>query len=100
MPDRAVTNGTAATGIKPQAAASAVTAVTVAAYVVCGIVAYAAPGLAFGLARLWFHALNIEIVRAATAMSIGDFLLGVVTFGLITWVLTYAAAALYNRLAR
>lgn len=94
-----VTQQPTAIQLQPRPLANAVAAVAVATYLICGIVSYVAPSLFFDISRIWFHAINIETARAMTPMPIGTFVLGVVTFGLIAWVLTYAAGRLYDRLA-
>lgn len=86
--------------VKPIALANAITTVFIVAYVICGIIAFIAPDLLFSIAGSWFHAMNLQSVRATTPMSIGMFLFGVVTFGGYVWILTYAGASLYNKFAK
>lgn len=86
--------------LKPKAFANASTTVFVVAYVICGIIAFVAPDLLFSVANSWFHAINLDVVKAATPMGIGTFIFGVVTFGAYIWVLTFAGASLYNKFAK
>ena len=86
--------------LKPQAFANAITTVFIVAYVICGIIAFVAPDLVFSVAGSWFHAINLEAVKATTPMSIGTFLFGVVSFAAYIWVFTFAAASLYNKFAK
>ena len=85
---------------KPIALANAATTVAVFSFIACGVLAYIAPDLLVGIANSWFHALNLEAVRATTPMSLGTFILGVVTFGVYIWVLIFAGVHLYNRLEK
>ncbi len=86
--------------IKPQALASAITTVFVVAYIICGIVAFVAPDFLFGVANSWFHAIDLAAVKATAPMGFGTFVFGIVTFGTYIWILTYAAASLYNKFAK
>lgn len=86
--------------LKPQALANAITTVFVVAYVICGIIAYVAPDLLFSIANSWFHAINLDVVKAATPMELGTFIFGVVTLGVYIWVLTFAVTNLYNKFAK
>ena len=86
--------------LKPQALANAVTLVFVVAYVICGIVAFVAPDFLFSIANSWFHAIDLAAVKATTPMEFGTFVFGIVTFGAYIWILTYAAASLYNKFAK
>ena len=86
--------------LKAQAFANAVTTVFVVAYVICGIIAFVAPDLLFNVANSWFHAINLDVVKATTPMELGTFVFGVVTFSVYIWVLTFAGASLYNKFAK
>lgn len=80
--------------------ANAITTVATAAFVVCGIVAFIAPDLFWGIVSSVFHAINLEAVKATTQMSFGTFVLGIVLFGVYIWVITYSAVSLYNKWAK
>lgn len=86
--------------LKPTALASAVALVGGTAFVICGILAYLAPDLLFGVVSNWFHAMSLEAVRTTEPMSFGTFVLGVITFSAYIWVLTYAGTNVYNKLAK
>jgi len=86
--------------LKPQALANAATTVGVVAFVICGIATFIAPDLVFGIAGSWAHSINLEAVRSTTPMSLGSFILGVITFGIYIWVITFAGASLYNKWAK
>ncbi len=83
--------------LKPKAFANAITSVFFVAYIACALIALIAPDLYFGILSNMFHSFNLEAVKATTPMSFGTFILGVVFFGIYIWVITYAAASLYNR---
>lgn len=86
--------------LKPQPLANAATTVGVVAFLLCGILAFAIPDLLFQIANSWFHAINLETVRSTAPMDLGTFLLGIVTFGVYIWVLSYLGVALYNKWAK
>ena len=86
--------------LKPKAFANAITSVFVVAFVICGIAAFIAPDLVFGIGGSWAHSINLEAVRSTTPMSLGSFVLGVITFGIYIWVVTFASASLYNKWAK
>ncbi len=86
--------------VKPIALANAITTVFIVAYVICGIIAFVATDLLFSISGSWFHAMNLESVKATTPMSVGTFLFGVVTFGGYVWILTFTGASLYNKFAK
>lgn len=86
--------------LKPKAFANAITTIFIVAYVICGILVFVAPDLVFSIAGSWFHAINLEVVRATTPMGLGTFVFGVVTFAAYVWGLTYAGVSLYNKWAK
>lgn len=86
--------------LKSKAIANAITSVFFVAYVACALVAFIAPDLYWGVLNSWFHAMNIEAVKATSPMSLGTFVLGAVTFSAYIWVFTFSAASLYNKFAK
>ena len=68
-----------------------------AVYVICRLLAVAAPNLLFSVGQSWFHTVNLESVRAACPMPTGTFILGLATSVVFSWVAAYAVAELYNR---
>lgn len=86
--------------LKPIAFAHAVTAVTAVFYVLCLLLVYTVPEFIFGIGASWFHGINLEAVRATTPVPLGSAVWGLVTMSAVTWVTTYAAIALYNKLQK
>lgn len=80
--------------------ANAVATVVGVGYVLCRLVAAVAPQFLFDVGQSWFHTLNLEPVRATRSMSMGMFVLGLVTSVIVSWVGTYATADLYTRWAK
>jgi hypothetical protein len=81
------------------ALANALTATTLALYVVCRIVAQLAPGFLFTIAQSWFHTFDLT-TRGQSGMDLFAFIFGAVVLAILTWVFGYAFAQLYNRLAK
>ncbi|MEK9176028.1 MAG: DUF5676 family membrane protein [Patescibacteria group bacterium] len=86
--------------VKPIALANAAAGVGGVAFAICGLLAYIAPDLLLGIANSWFHALNLEAVRATTQMPLTTFIFGVVSFVVYIWVIFFAGGYLYNKLAK
>ncbi|HEU5320816.1 MAG TPA: DUF5676 family membrane protein [Methylomirabilota bacterium] len=86
--------------VDTQALANAVATVVGVTYIVCRVVSAVAPQAVFAIGQSWFHTVSLEPVRATGSMSTGAFVLGLVTSVVVSWVLTYATAALYARWAR
>jgi uncharacterized protein DUF5676 len=80
--------------------ANAVATVVGVGYVLCRLIAAVAPQFLFDVGQSWFHTWNLEPVRATRSMSMGMFVLGLVTSVIVSWVGTYAAAKLYTRWAK
>lgn len=86
--------------LKPIAFANAFTAVWFVAYIVCWLLSALAPELIYTISKSWMHSLNLDAVRGTATLDLGPALLGAVTFSVFVWVITYAGATLYNRLAK
>lgn len=86
--------------IKPVAFANAFTIVGVGLFVACRVLSLFIPDLLFALGQSWFHTFKVEAIRGGTPMDLGAFLLGGITFGVLTWIVFYTGAYLYNKLAR
>lgn len=86
--------------LKSQPFANAVAIVVGVAYVLCRIVAALAPQFLFRIAQSWFHAINLDSSLATGSMSLGMFLLGLISSVALSWVAAYAVAELYNRWAK
>ena len=76
--------------------ANAVTAVTVAVYVICRLLTVLVPDLLFGLAQAWAHTLNLESMKTTQVVPFGPELAGLVVLALLAWVTAYATIRLYN----
>lgn len=72
------------------------TAVTVAiVYIVCRIAVALFPDLVMTVAQSWFHGLEISKVSGWN-LSLGSFILGLITSTAGAWLLGYIFAATYN----
>ncbi len=80
--------------------ANAVATVVGAGYVLCRLIAAVVPQFLFDVGQSWVHTLNLESVRATRSMSVGMFVLGLVTSVIVSWVGAYATADLYARWAK
>lgn len=78
--------------------ANAMAVVAGAAYVICRLLAFIAPGFLLSIAQSWFHTFNLSATEAVET-SVGLFVLGLVSSMVVAWVWTYAVAALYSRWA-
>ncbi len=87
--------------IKPRILANAVTTVWMIAYTLCALFVVLLPDLSFSITQTWFHFLNVGSVHAAaTQISFGSVIIGVLALGATIWILTYCSAALYNKWAK
>jgi hypothetical protein len=78
-----------------------VTAIALAAYIICATVAIVAPDLLIWFFQPWFHGLSLDPLRPAGAwFRPGEAIVGLITFGGSAWIGTAAAAWLYNAWAR
>ena len=80
--------------------ANAVATVVGVGYVLCRLIAAVAPQLLFDVGQSWFHTVNLEPLRATHGMSMGMFVLGLVTSVIVSWIGAYATADLYGRWAK
>ena len=81
---------------KPAILANAVTSVWGTVYALCGITAMIFPDLYFGVLNNWFHSINLERIKSTTPLALTSFLMGLVTFSIYIWVITFATASIYN----
>ena len=79
------------------ALANAATVVLLVVYVFCRILSLLAPDFLLSLGQSWFHTIDLGVVGTTASLNLGEFLLGAVSLGIITWVITYATAFVYNR---
>ena len=85
--------------VKPIALANAAATVVALGYILCRLAAVVAPGALFEVGQSWLHTVNLEPLRATRPMSMGTFVLGLVTSVTVAWLATGATAALYRRWA-
>ncbi len=85
--------------VKSSALASAVATVVGVGYILCRVVAVVAPQFLFHVGQSWFHTVNLEPLRTTASMSIGMFILGLVTSVVVSWIAAFATAELYRRWA-
>lgn len=77
--------------------ANSVAAVGGATFIICRLLAAAAPNFLFSIGQSWFHSVVLAPDRMTAPIRMGGFFFGLVTFVLFAWVFTYATAELYNR---
>jgi hypothetical protein len=81
---------------KPTILANSVTAVWGTAYALCGIAAMIFPNLYFGVLNNWLHSINLELLKSSTPLTLISLLMGLATFSIYIWVITFATASVYN----
>lgn len=86
--------------LKPVVFANAFTLVSLGLYIGCRVLSFVIPDLLFTVGQSWFHTFKVETIRGGAPMDVGTFLLGGITFGVLTWITFYTGAYLYNRLSR
>lgn len=83
--------------VKPIILANSITAVSLVLYVACRVLSLIAPDFLFNIGRSWFHTFSLDALRGNTPMDAGAFVFGAITLAILTWITTYAAAALYSK---
>lgn len=86
--------------VKPIALANASTVVALGIYVVCRAMSLIAPDFLFNIAQSWFHTFGADTLKGTAPFEVGTFIFGAVTLAVLVWLTFYAAAALYNKLAK
>lgn len=86
--------------IQSKTVANAVTTVFAITYIACAVIAFIAPDFSFGVLSTWFHAFNLNPVKATTQMAIPSTIFGFITFSMYIWVTTFAIATLYKKWAK
>lgn len=80
---------------EPNVTANA-TAVTIAViYIVCAAAVVLLPDLSLVIAQSWFHGLDLSKISAVN-VSLGSFILGLVTSTAGGWLIGYIFATVYN----
>jgi hypothetical protein len=64
-------------------------------YLACGFAVSAFPGLSKTLTQSWFHGIDVAKLWSGEPFP-GNFLLGLVSSVILTWVAAYLFAYLYN----
>lgn len=83
----------------PLATAHAAAATTAVIYVVCAAFFVLAPDLSMEIAKTWFHGIDISLIDTRT-VSIGSFVLGLVSATVSAWGVGWLFATLYNSFAK
>lgn len=79
--------------------ANSLTAVSAVLYVVCRVLAAVAPGFLVGLFQSWVHTIDVSSLTSRPS-GFGEFIFGLVSLAVVTWVFGYAWAWFYNRLSK
>lgn len=80
---------------EPNATANAATVTVAIIYVACRVAVALFPDLAMTVAQSWFHGLDISKVSGWN-LSLGSFILGLVTSTAGAWLTGYLFAIAYN----
>lgn len=84
---------------EPIATANAISATAAIIYVVCRIAVAIFPDLTIAIAQSWFHGLELSSVSGWN-LSLGSFILGLVTSAGGAWLVGYLFASVYNYFAK
>lgn len=76
--------------------ANSLTVVSVVFYVVCRVLAALAPGFLVSLFQSWVHTIDVSLL-ASRPSGLGEFVFGLVSLAVVTWVFGYGWAWLYGR---
>lgn len=79
--------------------ANSLTAVIAVLYVVCRALVIVVPGFLVSLLQSWVHTIDVSSL-ASRPSGAGEFIFGLVSLLIITWVFAYAWAWFYNKLAK
>lgn len=79
--------------------ANAIAIVSTIFFVVCAALTYLFPGLTGIFVESWFHNFGLSAVKPIQ-LSLNSFVLGLVSFSLVSWITTYIAVEIYNKLAK
>jgi len=58
------------------------------------------PQFVFTVGQSWFHTINLGSVVAGSSMTIGMFLVGLVSSVVFSWLVGYGVAELYNKFSK
>ena len=79
----------------PKVTANAAAVTVAIVYVVCRIGIALFPDLGMAIAQSWFHGIQLTKISQLD-LSLGSFILGLVTSIISTWLIGYLFAKLYN----
>ncbi|MDO8533071.1 MAG: DUF5676 family membrane protein [Dehalococcoidia bacterium] len=82
--------------LRPVVFANAVAAVSAIGSVACALLSLAAPGLLLSIAQGWAHTLDLTKIQRP-GFTLGEALLGLVTFTIFMWIGGWLLATIYNR---
>jgi len=80
---------------EPNATANALAVTIGIIYVVCAAAVVLFPDLAISVAQSWFHGLDLSKISAFN-VSLGSFILGLITSVAGSWLIGYVFANAYN----
>ena len=83
----------------PTSTANALAVTSAILYVFCRIAVSLFPNLSISIAQSWFHGLEISQVTG-WSLTIGSFVLGLVTFTIGAWLTGYLFAKVYSYFAK
>jgi len=79
----------------PNVTANALAVTSAILYVFCRIAVSLFPDLSMAIAQSWFHGLEVSQV-SGWSLSMGSFVLGLVSFAITAWFTGYLFAKVYN----
>ena len=80
---------------EPIITANAIAGTVGVIYVVCRILVGLFPDLSFTIAQSWFHGIELTKMNSWN-LSVGSFLLGLISSVITAWLVGYLFAFLYN----
>ena len=86
--------------VNTQVIAHSVATVVGATFILCRLLVAVAPNLLYTIGNSWFHTLTLDPARASGSMTLGAFVLGLLSSVIVSWLFTCAVAELYNRWAK
>ncbi len=84
----------------PHIMAKAAAITTGIVYLVCWLLLWIAPVFSMGVARTWFHSLDISKIYVPVATDPGTIFIGLVTIVIGTWAVVYMYGMIYNFLVK
>lgn len=81
------------------ATANALAATVGVIYVVCAVLVTLLPGVSMAVAQSWFHGIDITRISSWN-VTVGSFIMGLVTSIAFSWAVGYLFAYTYNLFAK